>query len=274
MSAPKPEGLVPADIHYDVDEAVRYHKSSRNNEIQRALAQRCLELLELDVTCVESVPLVLDIGCGSGLSGDILSEAGVPWIGMDLSQSMLEIAREERADAELLRADIGELQNVVPNTFDGAISVSVIQWLCHAFTSEQEPLRRLRQFFQWLYNALNKSARAVFQFYPSHQSQVDMIGKAASQVGFSTYFLIDNAESTKKKKVFLIVTIGQPEARSLVGSTMAAASNSPRAAKHKGRQKPQSRKEWVVKKKEKMRALGKEVKSDSKYTGRKRKDRL
>jgi 18S rRNA (guanine1575-N7)-methyltransferase len=34
-------------------------------------------------------PLILDVGCGSGLSGEILSEEGHLWIGMDIAPSML-----------------------------------------------------------------------------------------------------------------------------------------------------------------------------------------
>jgi 18S rRNA (guanine1575-N7)-methyltransferase len=32
---------------------------------------------------------IVDIGCGSGLSGDILTEAGHHWIGVDISGGML-----------------------------------------------------------------------------------------------------------------------------------------------------------------------------------------
>lgn len=32
---------------------------------------------------------ILDVGCGSGLSGECLSDAGHFWIGFDISQAML-----------------------------------------------------------------------------------------------------------------------------------------------------------------------------------------
>lgn len=50
------------------------------------MTERCLELLLLpeDEPC-----LLLDIGCGSGLSGTVLEESGHMWIGMDISPAML-----------------------------------------------------------------------------------------------------------------------------------------------------------------------------------------
>lgn len=60
--------------------------SSRIIDIQAQMTERCLELLLLpeDTPC-----LLLDIGCGSGLSGTVLEENGHMWIGMDISPAML-----------------------------------------------------------------------------------------------------------------------------------------------------------------------------------------
>lgn len=50
------------------------------------MTERCLELLLLpeDSSC-----LLLDIGCGSGLSGSVVEENGHMWIGLDISPDML-----------------------------------------------------------------------------------------------------------------------------------------------------------------------------------------
>ena len=50
------------------------------------MAERALELLALPN---DQPALLLDIGCGSGLSGDVLSDAGHEWIGIDVSNAML-----------------------------------------------------------------------------------------------------------------------------------------------------------------------------------------
>jgi 18S rRNA (guanine1575-N7)-methyltransferase len=54
--------------------------------------QRALELLALPN---DDVPrLLLDVGCGSGLSGEALTDAGHAWVGTDISAAMLDVARE------------------------------------------------------------------------------------------------------------------------------------------------------------------------------------
>jgi 18S rRNA (guanine1575-N7)-methyltransferase len=50
------------------------------------MTHRALELLSLP----DNKPsFILDVGCGSGLSGEILEEEGHVWAGVDISPSML-----------------------------------------------------------------------------------------------------------------------------------------------------------------------------------------
>ena len=51
--------------------------------------------------------MLLDVGCGSGLSGDRLTELGHEWIGTDISKSMLEVAQEREVDGGLIHFDMG-----------------------------------------------------------------------------------------------------------------------------------------------------------------------
>jgi 18S rRNA (guanine1575-N7)-methyltransferase len=98
------------------------------------MTYRALELLNLP----EDEPaLLLDIGCGSGLSGEILDEQGYVWAGVDIAPSMLgeieyithiwtadlhgEVALEREVEGDLFLHDIGHGFGFRPGSFDGAI---------------------------------------------------------------------------------------------------------------------------------------------------------
>ena len=81
-------GPAPPELFYNAAEARKYTRNTRMMQIQSELTQRCLELLNLPSDGSHKC-LLLDIGCGSCLSGAELSEAGHEWIGMDISRDML-----------------------------------------------------------------------------------------------------------------------------------------------------------------------------------------
>jgi len=60
--------------------------STRVQNIQAQMTHRALELLALPE---DESAFLLDIGCGSGLSGEILDEEGHQWVGVDIAPSML-----------------------------------------------------------------------------------------------------------------------------------------------------------------------------------------
>lgn len=55
--------------------------------IQNEMTERAVELLALPDNGTPK--LLLDLGCGSGLSGAVLSRHDHYWVGMDISRSML-----------------------------------------------------------------------------------------------------------------------------------------------------------------------------------------
>ena len=61
-------------------------RSTRIQQIQADMTYRALELLNMPSG---EPAFLLDIGCGSGLSGEILDEEGYIWAGVDIAPSML-----------------------------------------------------------------------------------------------------------------------------------------------------------------------------------------
>ncbi|ERN10002.1 hypothetical protein AMTR_s00013p00229960 [Amborella trichopoda] len=204
----RPEKQAPPEFFYDETEARKYTTSSRIIEIQAKLSERALELLALPDDGVSR--LLLDIGCGSGLSGETLSENGHQWIGLDISHSMLDIALEREAEGDLILSDIGQGLGLRPGCIDGAISISAVQWLCNADKSSNDPKLRLRAFFGSLYRCLARGARVVLQLYPENHAQLEMITSAAMRSGFSGGLVVDYPHSTRAKKYFLCLICGPP----------------------------------------------------------------
>lgn len=240
---------------------------------------RALELLDLS-----SPSFILDIGCGSGLSGEILSnvdpEEGGPhnWVGMDISSSMLAEALNRDTDGDMFLADMGQGVPFRPGTFDAAISISAIQWLCNAETSDVTAEGRLKRFFDGLYVSLKRGGRAVCQFYPKDKIQRDMISAAAIKAGFSAGILEDGSD-TKNLKLYLVLTVGGGDITGVVKGMKDKGLNDVEVmemrrqhTERRGRDKVDKKgsKGWILKKKDQMERQGKVVKASSKYTGRKR----
>jgi len=249
-------------------------------DIQSQMTERCVELLLLP----EDEPqLLLDIGCGSGISGGVLSELGHTWIGFDISPAMLSVSVERETEGDLLLNDMGQGFKFRPGSFDGAVSVSAIQWLCNCDKKGQEPWGRLRKFFSSLFVCLRKGARCAFQFYPETSGQVEMITSAAIREGFGGGLVVDFPHSTKAKKHFLVIYAGftsnvppslpagaeeeHAEGQRETSIKMQQRDrNKKRAHLHKG----MTTKEFIESKKIQQINKGKTVKKDSKFTGRRR----
>lgn len=95
-----------------------------------------------------------------------------------------------------------------PGTFDGAVSISVIQWLCYENRRSHNSAKRLYTFFSSLYACLSNSARAVFQLYPENENQLNVIIAQALRAGFTGGLLVDYPNSTKAKKSYLVFSTG------------------------------------------------------------------
>ncbi|XP_070712304.1 18S rRNA (guanine-N(7))-methyltransferase-like, partial [Pempheris klunzingeri] len=181
--------------YYGVDEANKYTKNSRIIT-ETKMAERTLELLNLSYN---QTNLILDIGCGTGISGQVLTDAGCLWIGLDISEAMLNIANEKDLEGGLIECDMGNGLPFRSEMFDGCISLSALQWLSYVSKSEHNAIARIYKFFSTLYSVLKLGSRAVFQFYPDSPDQIELFTKYALKAGFTGGVLVDYPNSTKAK---------------------------------------------------------------------------
>lgn len=79
--------------------------------------------LEKFASLLPEKPHILDLGCGAGIpTAKFLTEKGIRVTGIDLSETMLNLARKNVPNGEFLKMDMNELK-FNKNTFDGIISV-------------------------------------------------------------------------------------------------------------------------------------------------------
>eukprot|EP00527_Entomoneis_sp_CCMP2396_P006053 CAMPEP_0198144116 /NCGR_PEP_ID=MMETSP1443-20131203/13261_1 /TAXON_ID=186043 /ORGANISM="Entomoneis sp., Strain CCMP2396" /LENGTH=323 /DNA_ID=CAMNT_0043807461 /DNA_START=67 /DNA_END=1038 /DNA_ORIENTATION=- len=317
----RPELTGHASLFYNEKEARKYDSSSRMIGVQREITERAIELLRLD----DSKPaFVLDVGCGSGLSGQVLEERGHVWVGCDVSRDMLTMAKErvdrQREDAkaglekkqnaemnimeqdnsddegssvsdvevssgDLMHHDMGTGLPFRPASFDACISISALQWLCYSNSAHQNPKRRLMRFFSSLYTVMKRGGRAVLQFYPETAEQAVLISETATKVGFTGGVVVDYPNSAKAKKHYLVLGFDRNNQAKQRGHTGTPAGSAARQVTVSGtaipgrdrkKQVPVRKikgtktKEWILQKKDSQRKKDKDVRPDSKYTGRKR----
>lgn len=285
MSKHRPELTAPPELFYDTTQAKKYAQNSRILEIQSKMSERAIELLAIPEDNTTPM-LILDIGCGSGISGQTLTDQGHAWIGMDISRPMLDVARENEVEGDLFQADMGQGLFFRVGMFDAAVSISAVQWLCNADKKDHVPQKRLMRFFSTLYRSLRKGARAVFQFYPENSQQMELITQSAMKAGFSGGMVVDYPNSARAKKYFLVLFAGIPDRiaqkqmpKGLEDENEAQVRNVTTRKNHEKRGKGKDRvmiksKEWIIQQKERQLARGNEVKPFSKYTGRKRKPKF
>ncbi|KAJ3435911.1 18s rRNA (guanine-n(7))-methyltransferase-related [Anaeramoeba flamelloides] len=233
---------------------------------------------------------ILDLGCGSGLSGQVLTQNGHKWVGIDISESMLDIAVQRNTIGDKILLDMGQGLPFRTGVFDGAIAISSLQWLCYSNKKTEIPFKRLSTFFSSLYKCLSRDTRAIFQFYPESPDQIEMITTAATKSGFTGGLVVDYPESTRAKKFFLTLfsstTIKQVPKGLGGGENLSQKDVVQYVVEDKYKKKYQNNqrkkrnwkprkksRQWILRKKERQRKQGHKVRPDSKFTGRKRKDR-
>lgn len=95
----------------------------------------------------------MDLACGTGIFSDLLSRQGIDAAGMDLSESMIRIARERRPD---LRFDVGDMI-----TYDPGQTYDLVTCNGDALNHILDPAD-LERIFARVYGYLNPGGHFIF----------------------------------------------------------------------------------------------------------------
>ena len=86
--------------------------------------------------------------------------------------SVSDVAKDREVEGDLMLGDLGDGLPFRAGAFDGAVSISALQWLCNADKAYHKPIKRLAKFFASLYASLVSDTFACInsmQPRPSHE---------------------------------------------------------------------------------------------------------
>jgi len=195
----RPEEIYNNVSDYFRGEILRQYASSKNIlKIQGKITIRALELLNLR----KKDALILDAGSGAGFSSMYLNEIGYKTVAIDIISAFLNYY--DIKDLNPIAADMC-FSPFKPNTFDAIISISALQWIYRDLKNKQmhSMLKNLSKSF---FHILKPKSRVIIQFYPKNKEIMDNIGKIfVENTDFIGNFIIDNPNSKKKRKIFLLL---------------------------------------------------------------------
>jgi 18S rRNA (guanine1575-N7)-methyltransferase len=195
----RPEEIYPNVSDYFKGEMLkRYANSKSIIKIQERITIRALELLNLK----KKEGLILDAGTGPGFSAIYLNEIGYRTVAIDIIPAFLNYY--EIRDINPIASDMC-FTPFKSNTFDAIISISALQWI---FRDNNNPIIEdlMKSLFKSFFQILKPNSKAIFQFYPKSSDIMEEIGRIVKKsTAFSGEFVIDNPNTKKKRKIYLLL---------------------------------------------------------------------
>jgi SAM-dependent methyltransferase len=121
-----------------------------------AIARDAAERLIKECARLESTGTVVDVGCGSGILAQAMTEAGYDVLGFDLSEAMVALARTRAPNAEFR---VGSFVSIVLPECSAVTAVGEV--LSYAFDSANDDRARSRWFAR-VYDALRPGGVLLF----------------------------------------------------------------------------------------------------------------
>ncbi len=153
--------------------------------------------------------LVLDLGCGTGFSSEVLIENGFRVIGVDVLLDMLSKAREKKVlyqkfrNLNLVLADI----NFLPfrkNTMNFIISISAYNFITQGRDNFNDKTKLLNNTAKSIKKILKKKGRIIIEFYPENEKELNLFNKSFINNGFEG-FLVKTNPRQKSGQTFLLL---------------------------------------------------------------------
>src|SRR5439155_7501447 len=138
--------------------------------------------------------LVVDLGCGSGIWAGELIRAGYDVLGVDISESMIRLARKKAPQARLVRSSFLD----VPLPCCDAVT-SLGECLCYLFDSKNGT-KELTKLFSRIYEALRPGG--LFLFDIAQPGQITASLRVRNFAG-ADWVVLREAEEDRKNLVLI-----------------------------------------------------------------------
>ncbi|GAI88895.1 unnamed protein product, partial [marine sediment metagenome] len=152
---------------------------------------------------------ILDLGCGTGFSTEILVERGFRVVGIDVLHDMISKVKPKKNlminqnNLELILADI----NYIPlrnSSINHAISISVYNFITHRAESIRDKTKIANNTAKYLYKLLKPDGRIIIEFYPKDDNELEMFSSSFNTNGFNG-FIVKQNPNQKSGQTFLLL---------------------------------------------------------------------
>ncbi|MHA1291959.1 MAG: class I SAM-dependent methyltransferase [Promethearchaeota archaeon] len=152
--------------------------------------------------------LILDLGCGTGFSSDILIEYNYKVIGIDILIDMLRLAYKKKKEyhyknLELILADIKYLP-IRSLSVNHVISISAYNFIINDSQSSEVKEKIMSNTAKYLNKILKKNGRIVIEFYPKNTNELEAFTKSFINNGFKGY-MIKSKPNQKSGQIFILL---------------------------------------------------------------------
>ena len=199
---------------YTGEKAIEYSNSKWMERNQKITTLKCVEyLFDPNLGSYELLEysnyLILDMGCGTGFSTEVLLDIGFKVVAIDILLDMLSkayqkiIALSSTPLEEFILASIQFLP-FKPQTFDFIISISAYNFITYNKTNRNRVKDVLNKTARNLHHLLKENGRMVIEFYPNNEKQLQLFVDSFINNKFTGFYIKDNPDQSGGQTFLLL----------------------------------------------------------------------
>jgi 18S rRNA (guanine1575-N7)-methyltransferase len=210
-NTPKFPGSYLGNNSLDYDSSIWMERNQKKTTIlclQYLYDERLDKLDKPDFLKAENF-FIVDLGCGTGFSTEILLERGYRVVAVDVLYDMLsklktkKIHMKNQNNLELILADINNIP-LRSSSINHAISISAYNFIAHSAETIREKAKITNRAARYLHNLLKPEGRIIIEFYPKDDDELEMYTSSFNTNGFKG-FVVKQNPNQKSGQTFLLL---------------------------------------------------------------------